>query len=106
MPNLLGDQQILKDRISHIMMIWIHFPIKPSGKYITMVSESLHVSYIKWYTRMVLQEFASTFLIFSEYAKNAIRMSALMKLPIIYIFTHDSIGLNGPHTSSRTIILT
>ena len=42
--------------------------------------------------------YASTFLIFSEYAKNAIRMSALMHLPVIYIFTHDSIGLgeDGP----------
>ncbi len=42
--------------------------------------------------------YASTFLIFSEYAKNAIRMSSLMHLPIIYIFTHDSIGLgeDGP----------
>ena len=42
--------------------------------------------------------YASTFLIFSEYAKNAIRMSALMNLPVIYIFTHDSIGLgeDGP----------
>ena len=45
-----------------------------------------------------MRPFASTFLIFSEYAKNAIRMSALMKLPMIYIFTHDSIGLgeDGP----------
>jgi transketolase len=42
--------------------------------------------------------YASTFLIFSEYAKNAIRMSALMHLPVIYVFTHDSIGLgeDGP----------
>jgi transketolase len=42
--------------------------------------------------------YASTFLIFSEYAKNAIRMSALMYLPVIYVFTHDSIGLgeDGP----------
>ena len=40
----------------------------------------------------------STFLIFSEYAKNAIRMSALMHLPIVNVFTHDSIGLgeDGP----------
>ena len=45
-----------------------------------------------------MRPFASTFLIFSEYAKNAIRMSALMKLPMIYVFTHDSIGLgeDGP----------
>ena len=42
--------------------------------------------------------YASTFLIFSEYAKNAIRMSSLMHLPVIYIFTHDSVGLgeDGP----------
>ena len=42
--------------------------------------------------------YASTFLIFSEYAKNAIRMSSLMHLPCLYIFTHDSIGLgeDGP----------
>ena len=39
-----------------------------------------------------------TFLIFSDYAKNAIRMSALMQLQVIYILTHDSIGLgeDGP----------
>ena len=42
--------------------------------------------------------YVSTFLMFSEYARNALRMSALMKLPIIYVFTHDSIGLgeDGP----------
>lgn len=42
--------------------------------------------------------FASTFLCFSDYLKPAIRMSALMKLPVIYIFTHDSIlvGQDGP----------
>ena len=42
--------------------------------------------------------YVATFLVFSDYAKNAIRMSALMKLQVIYIFTHDSIGLgeDGP----------
>ena len=42
--------------------------------------------------------YGSTFLIFSEYAKNAIRMYALMHLPTINVFTHDSIGLgeDGP----------
>jgi len=42
--------------------------------------------------------FASTFLCFSDYLKPAIRMSALMNLPVIYIFTHDSIlvGQDGP----------
>lgn len=42
--------------------------------------------------------FGSTFLAFSDYMKPAIRMSAFMKLPVIYIFTHDSIsiGEDGP----------
>ncbi|WP_341675284.1 transketolase [Niveibacterium sp. SC-1] len=42
--------------------------------------------------------FAGTFLMFSEYARNAIRMGALMKINPIYVFTHDSIGLgeDGP----------
>ena len=42
--------------------------------------------------------YVSTFFAFSDYMKNAIRMSALMKLPVIYIFTHDSIGVgeDGP----------
>lgn len=42
--------------------------------------------------------FGSTFLTFSDYLKSSIRMSALMNLPVIYIFTHDSIniGCDGP----------
>ncbi len=42
--------------------------------------------------------FGSTFLAFSDYMKPAIRMSALMKIPVTYIFTHDSIsiGSDGP----------
>ncbi len=42
--------------------------------------------------------YAGTFLIFSEYARNALRMAALMKIPGTYVFTHDSIGLgeDGP----------
>ena len=37
--------------------------------------------------------FGGTFLTFSDYARNGVRMSALMKLPVTYVFTHDSIGL-------------
>ena len=45
-----------------------------------------------------LKVFGSTFLVFSDYLKPAIRMSALMDLPVTYIFTHDSIsvGQDGP----------
>ena len=42
--------------------------------------------------------FTATFLMFSEYARNALRMAALMKLRQVFVFTHDSIGLgeDGP----------
>ena len=45
-----------------------------------------------------LRPFGAGFLIFSDYARGAIRLSALMELPVIHIFTHDSIGVgeDGP----------
>jgi len=56
--------------------------------------------------------FGGTFLTFSDYSRNAIRMAALMKKRVIHVFTHDSIGLgeDGPthqpveHTSSLRLI--
>tara|TARA_R110000787_G_scaffold123580_5_gene234598 strand:- start:888 stop:2885 length:1998 start_codon:yes stop_codon:yes gene_type:complete len=56
--------------------------------------------------------FGGTFLVFSDYARNAVRMAALMKLRSIFVFTHDSIGLgeDGPthqaveHVSSLRLI--
>ena len=46
----------------------------------------------------VFRPFGSTFLVFSDYLKPAIRMSALMNLPVTYIFTHDAVnvGQDGP----------
>jgi transketolase len=45
-----------------------------------------------------LRAYGSSFLIFSDYARTAIRLSSLMELPVVYIFTHDSIGVgeDGP----------
>jgi transketolase len=45
-----------------------------------------------------LRPFGAGFLIFSDYARGAIRLSALMELPVVHIFTHDSIGVgeDGP----------
>lgn len=45
-----------------------------------------------------LKAFVSTFFVFSDYLKPMARLSALMKLPVIYVFTHDSIGVgeDGP----------
>jgi transketolase len=48
--------------------------------------------------RTGLRPFVSTFFTFSDYMKNSIRLSSLMGLPVIYVFTHDSIGVgtDGP----------
>ncbi len=45
-----------------------------------------------------LNAFCSTFFVFSDYMKNAMRMSAIMNLPVTYVLTHDSIGVgeDGP----------
>ena len=55
-----------------------------------------------------LHPFCATFLIFSDYLKPALRLSALMKLPVIYVLTHDSIyvGEDGPtHQPIETIAM-
>ena len=46
----------------------------------------------------LLKPFVGTFLVFSDYMRGAVRLSALMKVPVTYIWTHDSIGLgeDGP----------
>ena len=45
-----------------------------------------------------LKVYGGTFLVFSDYLRGAIRLSALMKLPVVYVFTHDSlaVGEDGP----------
>jgi len=53
-----------------------------------------------------LRAFGATFAIFSDYARTAIRLSALMELPTIFVFTHDAMGdgEDGPSTSARRAI--
>ncbi len=45
-----------------------------------------------------LRPYAATFLVFSDFARPALRLAALMKLPVIWLFTHDSVGVgeDGP----------
>ena len=42
--------------------------------------------------------FCATFLVFTDYLKPALRLSAIMRLPVVYVMTHDSIGVgeDGP----------
>jgi transketolase len=46
----------------------------------------------------IIKPYSATFLTFSDYMRGAIRLGALMELPVVYVFTHDSIGLgeDGP----------
>jgi transketolase len=50
-----------------------------------------------------LRPFGSTFLVFSDYMKPAIRLAAIMRLPVIYIGTHDSIGLGEDGSTHQPV---
>ncbi|MDR3304950.1 MAG: transketolase [Clostridiales Family XIII bacterium] len=67
----------------------IHFGVRELGMGAIALGLCLHGGLIPY---------VSTFLVFSDYLKPMIRLAALMKLPILYIFTHDSIGVgeDGP----------
>jgi len=101
LPELIGGSADLKESN---LVFWPEskpFTKKdPTGKYIHYGVREFGMCAINngIYLHGGFRPYASTFLIFSEYAKNAIRMSALMHLPIISVFTHDSIGLgeDGP----------
>jgi transketolase len=81
----------------------VHYGVREFGMSAIMNGIQLHGGY---------RPFGGTFLTFSDYSRNAIRMSALMHLPVVYVFTHDSIGLgeDGPthqsveHASSLRLI--
>ncbi len=47
--------------------------------------------------------FGGTFLVFSDYMRPAVRLAALMQLPVIYVWTHDSIGLGGDGPTHQPI---
>ncbi|MFB7980683.1 transketolase [Streptomyces vinaceus] len=67
----------------------VHFGIREHSMAATMNGIALH-----GHTRI----YGGTFLVFSDYMRNAVRLSALMHLPVTYVWTHDSIGLgeDGP----------
>jgi transketolase len=67
----------------------INYGVREFGMAAVMTGIALHGGYIPY---------GGTFLTFSDYSRNAIRMAALMKRRVIHVFTHDSIGLgeDGP----------
>ncbi|MCM5679278.1 transketolase [Schlegelella sp. S2-27] len=81
----------------------INYGVREFGMAAIMNGIALHGGFIPY---------GGTFLTFSDYSRNAIRMAALMKLRVVHVFTHDSIGLgeDGPthqsieHASSLRLI--
>jgi transketolase len=68
---------------------YVHYGVREFGMSAIMNGIALHRG---------LLPYGGTFLVFSDYARNAVRMAALMKQRVIHVYTHDSIGLgeDGP----------
>ncbi len=82
---------------------YLHFGVREFGMSAILNGIACHGGFIPY---------GATFLTFSDYARNALRMAALMRLGVVYVYTHDSIGLgeDGPthqpieHLASLRII--
>ncbi|MEY1089242.1 transketolase [Morganella morganii] len=80
-----GSAPINEDKAGN----YIHYGVREFGMSAIMNGIALHGGFIPY---------GATFLMFVEYARNAVRMAALMKIRSIFVYTHDSIGLgeDGP----------
>lgn len=89
-PSNLTMTKTSKSVAPHVIKgNYIHWGVREFAMAVAMNGMLLHGGF---------RPYGGTFLIFSEYARNAIRMSALMGIPTLYVFTHDSIGVgeDGP----------
>jgi transketolase len=68
---------------------YVHFGVREHGMAAILNGLALHGG---------VRPYGGTFLVFSDYMRPSIRLAAMMRLPVIYVFTHDSIGLgeDGP----------
>ncbi|WP_133128586.1 transketolase [Legionella nagasakiensis] len=84
--NWSGSKAITHD---HCNGNYLYYGVREFAMSAIMNGIALHGGFIPY---------GGTFLVFSDYARNAVRLSALMKQRVIYVYTHDSIGLgeDGP----------
>ncbi len=84
--DIIGAQDVTPDDFSGR---YIRFGVREHGMGGIMNGMSLHGG---------IRPYGGTFLVFSDYMRGAVRLAALMAQPVIYVFTHDSIGLgeDGP----------
>jgi transketolase len=94
-PSTLTDWKGSKDIIKNDFSgNYLHYGVREFGMFAIMNGVALHGGFIPY---------GGTFLVFASYGHSAIRMAALMRQQVIYVFTHDSIGLRWPDSStSRT----
>lgn len=80
-----GCRVLKRDRAGN----YIHYGVREFGMAAIINGVALHGGFVP---------FGGTFLVFSDYARNALRLAALMRIRSIFVFTHDSIGLgeDGP----------
>lgn len=101
LPELLGGSADLSESCltltryakpvspHHLQGNYIYYGVREFGMFAIMNGIALHGGFIP---------FGGTFLTFLDYGRNAVRLAALMKIKVIFVFTHDSIGLgeDGP----------
>ncbi len=83
------DNAVAFNVSEHKIFNYISYGVREFGMFAIMNGMALHRGFIPY---------GGTFLVFSDYGKNAIRLSALMQQKVIYVFSHDSIGVgeDGP----------
>ena len=101
--NWSGSKVVARDAEGRVSGNYVNYGVREFGMSAIANGLALHGGFIPY---------VGTFLTFSDYARNALRMAALMKLRSIFVYTHDSIGLgeDGPthqsveHTASLRLI--
>jgi transketolase len=88
-PSFIPEEYQTKDYPGNRYGRTLHFGIREHGMGSIMNGIALHDG---------TRPYGGTFLVFSDYMRPAVRLAALMKLPVTYVWTHDSIGLgeDGP----------
>jgi transketolase len=88
-PSFVPEERSTKDFSGNKYGRVLHFGVREHAMASTMNGIALHGG-----TRV----YGGTFLVFSDYMRPAVRLASLMQLPVIYVWTHDSIGLgeDGP----------
>jgi len=101
LPELIGGSADLSEsNLTHWEGVKVFSKLDPAGQYIHYGVREFGMSAIMNGIALYggLLPFGGTFLTFSDYARNAVRLSALMQTRVIFVYTHDSIGLgeDGP----------